>query len=87
MVACSGAELLAKVIPKPKGGIRPMMWYRSLYRVFARARRVKVQEVFNRWAPERPEVHVAPGRHTTDAVWKPLVRQGIGGGSARYRRW
>ena len=67
-------ELLAKLIPKASGGLRPIMWYRSMYRVFARARRPEVQDWFKSWAAVRPEVNMAPGRHTTDAIWRCLVR-------------
>jgi hypothetical protein len=68
-------ELLAKLIPKASGGLRPILWFRSMYRVFARTRRPLVQEWFKTWAIERPEVNMAPGRHTTVAIWRALVRQ------------
>ena len=82
----SEAELLAKLIPKPKGGLRPIMWFRSCYRVFARARRSKVQEWFRPWAADRPEVNMAPGRHTTDAIWRAMVRQDLAMESEGSRR-
>ena len=51
------------------------MWYRSMYGVYARTRRPMVQEWFAKWAAVKPEVNVAPGRHTTDAILRSVVRQ------------
>ena len=76
--------LLTKLIPKPKGGLRPVMWFRTLYRVYARARRGCVQRWFTEWAAARPEVNMAPGRHTTDAIWRSMVRQDLGVGSKNF---
>ncbi len=55
------------------------MWYRSLYRVLARARRDKVLDWFRGGSAVRPEVSLALGRHSTDAVWRSLDGQDLGG--------
>ena len=51
------------------------MWFRSGYRVFARSRREAVREWYNEWPRSRPELNMAPGRHTTDAIWRAMVKQ------------
>ena len=76
--------LLTKLIPKPKGGLRPVMWFRTLYRVYARARRDSVQRWFKEWTATRPEINMAPGRHTTDAIWRSMVRQDLGTGAKKF---
>ena len=38
------AAMLAKLIPKASGGLRPIVWFRSGFRVFARSRRQAVRE-------------------------------------------
>jgi hypothetical protein len=66
------------------------MWYRSVYRVFARARRGLVQEWFGAFVKARPELNMAPGRHITDAIWRSLVWQfltvtSVGGSLAEWK--
>ena len=80
-------ELLAKLIPKASGGLRPIMWYRSMFRVYSRARRPRVQEWFATWASTRPEVNMAPGRHTTDAICRSVVRQEISEPGTMHVEW
>ncbi len=46
--------------------------------MFARARRVHVRDWFAEWSRARPEINRAPGRHTTDAIWRTMVRQSLG---------
>ena len=80
-------ELLAKLIPKASGGLRPIMWYRSMFRVYSRARRPRVQQWFASWAATRPEVNMAPGRHTTDAIWRSVVRQETSDSGTLHVEW
>jgi hypothetical protein len=41
-----------------------------------------MQDWFRKWASVRLEVNVAPGRHTTEAIWRSLVRQ-----SSHFVEW
>ena len=63
------------------------MWYRSMFRVYSRARRPRVQEWFATWASTRLEVNMAPGRHTTDAIWRSVVRQEISEPGTMHVEW
>ena len=69
--------MLAKIIPKAAGGFRPIMWFRSAYRVYARSRRHRVQEWYGRLSRAFPEVNMAAGRWTSDAMWRAMVRRDI----------
>ena len=80
-------ELLAKLIPKASGGLRPIMLYRFMYRVYARTGHPMVQEWFAKWAAVRPEVNMAPGRHTTDAIWRSVVRQEMCDEGTMHLEW
>ncbi len=68
-------EMLAKLIAKPSGGLRPIMWFRSSFRTYARIRRSEIREWFVAFCKKWPEVNMAPGRHTTDAVWREQMRR------------
>ena len=58
-----------------------------MFRVYSRARRPRVQEWFATWASTRPEVNMAPGRHTTDAIWRSVVRQEISEPGTMHVEW
>ena len=67
-------EPLAKLIPKASGGLRLMMRCRSTHRVYSRARRATVLGWLAGWSAIRPEVNMAPGMHTTGAIWRSVGR-------------
>ncbi len=46
-----------------------------------------VQDWFAERARARPEVNMAPGRHTTDAMWRSVVRQEIPDTGAHNVEW
>ncbi len=68
-------------------GLRPIALYGSCYRNFARARRSKVKHCFNHWADLRPEVVMAPGRHTTHAIWRSMLWQFICTSTDHFFQW
>ncbi len=80
-------KLVAKLIPKSSGGLRPIMWFRSMYKVYSRAGRPLVQEEFAGWSTARPEVNMAPERHTIDAIWRSLVRQEVAEEGTLHVEW
>ena len=65
------------LIPKQEGGLRPIALFRSLYRVYARARCIRVRE----WAAsvEQPRVNNAKNRWVGDSTWRNQVRIAIAG--------
>ena len=66
------------LIPKPSGGRRPIMLFRSMYRVYARIRSFKVRAWFQEtsWAA----IGNAAGRSRGDSVWWAQVRDLVGAG-------
>ena len=68
-------KVLTVLIPKQEGGLRPIALSRSLYRVYARARCVKVRE----WAASvrQHKVNNAKNRWVGDSTWRNQVRIAI----------
>ena len=66
-------SLLVCLIPKPNGDRRPILHFRSGYRVWARARQAQVREWATTHVPD-PAINNAAGRAPGDAVWRSLVR-------------
>ena len=77
----SGArDMRTALLSKPSGGFRPIGVFRSMFRVWSRAR----QSLVRAWALQRvPAVfNVLPGRATVDTIWRSQVRRT--GGLTQY---
>ncbi len=64
------------MLPKPKGGFRPIGLLPAIYRVWARARRREADE----WeaSHQRPFFAAAAGNGTVDVMWRLTARQEAG---------
>jgi hypothetical protein len=64
--------VLARLLPKKHGGLRPVALFRAARRVYAKARVWK----FRRWADTQARVglNLQSGRSTLDATWRCRVR-------------
>ena len=47
------SSLLVRLIDKTDGDLRPILWFRSIHKVYSRARRSLVQDCFAEWALAR----------------------------------
>jgi hypothetical protein len=68
-------NLITRLLPKPAGGFRPIMLFRSTFRVYSRCRKKYV----SRWAnANRPsEINLQPRRWITDPIWRGAIRNEI----------
>ena len=81
-------RILFTLLPKPKGGFRPIAIFVSLYRLWARARR----QLVAKWMAsfDRPYFLCGKGRSLVDGVWRQAVRSEAGvaaGSSAALVLW
>ncbi len=72
------AEVLVKMLPKAAGGHRPIMLFRSLFRVVGKARARQVKAWFSELTRAFPETNMAPRRWVSDATYRCQVRRYLG---------
>ena len=70
-------KVLTVLIPKAEGGLRPIALFRTLYRMYSRARCIKVKK----WAEgvNQHRVNNAKNRLVGDSTWRNQVRIANGG--------
>ena len=68
-------DLHTRLLAKPQGGYRPIMLFRSLFRVYSRIR----SKVVKQWAQGigMHEINMQPRRWVSDPIWRSLVRREI----------
>ena len=66
-------DLVVRLIPKPSGGSRPVILFRTLFRVWGKARACSLQQ----WAATalaHPPSNNFSGRRPGDGVWRSLMQ-------------
>ena len=72
------ASVLVKMLTKPSGGHRPIMLFRSLFRVVGKARARQVKGWFKGITKQFPEINMAPRRWVSDVTYRCQVRRDLG---------
>ncbi len=67
-----------KMLPKAVGGHRPIMLFRSLFRVVGKARAREVKLWFKELTKAYPEINMAPRRWGSDATYRCQTRRDLG---------
>ena len=72
----SEAIVITALIPKPDGGLRPIALFRTLFRIYSKARAYEVKN----WAKARPDhrCNNSAGRWVGDATWRNQVLAATG---------
>jgi hypothetical protein len=75
---------LVKLIDKTDGDLRPILWFRSAYRVYCRARSWEVKN----WKQRRLKgtlFNNLNGQNIGDEIWRDAVQKHLGWGTEAIR--
>ncbi len=67
-----------KMLPKPAGGHRPIMFFRTLFRILGKARAREAKKWFGELARDFSQVNMAPRRWVSDATYGCQVMRDLG---------
>lgn len=71
-------EVLAQMLAKATGGHRPIMLFRTLFRVVGKARACPVKNWMETMTRQYHEINMAPRRSVSDATFRLQVRRDLG---------
>ena len=69
---------MVKMLPKAAGGHRPIMLFRTIFRVVGKARAKEVKAWLQDLTRRFPEINMAPRRWVADATYRCQVRRDLG---------